>query len=260
MDDEGDDDIQRRLLDDPTISPALRLALMERGRGGPPATVRSSIASGIDGLLTNGSGRAPSRRFSPFQWRIIVLGTLTIGLAVGAAVWVFGSLVPSRRERPVDTSPALATGESQRTDAAIVAPVAVPQVREVMEVMSLRDAGPSSSGGARTPLRERNRVQRTRTDSSDRVEEEDEISLITRAEGALRASSPREALRLLTEHRQRFSRGILVEEREVLAMDALGRLNRWDEAEARAARFLETYPRSALVPRVRELMHRNDDL
>lgn len=253
MDDE--DDVERRLLDDPTISPALRVALMERGRGGPPATMRASIASEIGRLVENGPGASSGSQIPHAQWKIVA-GTIAMGLVIGLLVWVVASLVPSRGARSMGE---LAADDSERLDAAIIAPEFVAHIPQVMVVVVLTDAGMPTNDGVAASPGGRSRLQRARDDSSRGVEnEEDEISLITRAEGALRASSPREALQLLTEHRRRFLRGTLVEEREVLAIDALGRMNRWGEAEARAEQFLEAHPRSALAPRVRELMQRNE--
>lgn len=65
---------------------------------------------------------------------------------------------------------------------------------------------------------------------------------------AARASvetNPRQALKLVDEHRRRFPSGVLTQEREVIAIDALKRLGRSEEATERAERFKERYPDSA---------------
>jgi hypothetical protein len=89
---------------------------------------------------------------------------------------------------------------------------------------------------------------------SPEVEEEslgDEMALVARAQTALHRGLYASALSALDEHARRFPRGDLAEEREALAVQALARAGRDDEARARADRFESRYPRSVLVPVVR---------
>ena len=85
--------------------------------------------------------------------------------------------------------------------------------------------------------------------ADDVVAEED---LLHRARAEL-TTSPSTALALTDAHARRFPQGALVQEREVLAIDALGRLGRTEEASARAYRFRARWPDS---PYVRELHDR----
>jgi hypothetical protein len=71
-----------------------------------------------------------------------------------------------------------------------------------------------------------------------------ELDLLARARRVV-ASEPGRALQLTAEHAQRFHDGVLTQEREVLAIDALSRLGHRDLAAARARRFIERYPDSA---------------
>lgn len=71
-----------------------------------------------------------------------------------------------------------------------------------------------------------------------------EDQLLEKARAALRLD-PGLALRLTREHQQRFSGGILTQEREVIAIEALRRLGRSVEADQRAQRFEQRYPGSA---------------
>ncbi len=79
---------------------------------------------------------------------------------------------------------------------------------------------------------------------------EREVDLLQRA----RAAGPAEALAIVREHEQRFPDGALVQEREVIAVGALIGLGRASEARARAARFVERFPRSAYRPRIDALV------
>ncbi|HMJ14286.1 MAG TPA: hypothetical protein VK524_22880 [Polyangiaceae bacterium] len=76
------------------------------------------------------------------------------------------------------------------------------------------------------------------------VQPADEAALLRRAQAVLK-SNPSRALALTQEHRRRFPKGALVQEREVIAIDALARLGRGGEASTRARNFDEQYPGSA---------------
>jgi len=76
------------------------------------------------------------------------------------------------------------------------------------------------------------------------VETETEVSLLSRAQETL-ARDPARTLDLVRDHERRFDTGLLVQEREVIAIEALVRLGRKKEAETRAAGFHARFPRSA---------------
>jgi len=71
-----------------------------------------------------------------------------------------------------------------------------------------------------------------------------EAALLEQARRAL-ASSPSYALQLANEHRARFPHGVLSQEREVIAIEALRRLQRGAEADQRAKGFSKAFPGSA---------------
>jgi hypothetical protein len=71
-----------------------------------------------------------------------------------------------------------------------------------------------------------------------------EPELLERARGSLR-SSPERALSLTRQHQLDFPNGVLAQEREVIAIEALRRLGRTEEAARRRERFERLYPQSA---------------
>ena len=73
---------------------------------------------------------------------------------------------------------------------------------------------------------------------------ESEAEFLERARGAL-GQSPAAALSLANQHRARFPAGVLAEEREVIAIEALKRLGRTAEAERRIEAFARRFPGSA---------------
>lgn len=74
--------------------------------------------------------------------------------------------------------------------------------------------------------------------------EEGEASFLRRAKVAL-PTDPAHALRITDEHPVRYPRGVLLQEREIIAIEALIRLGRAHDARARAATFRSRYPTSA---------------
>jgi len=77
-----------------------------------------------------------------------------------------------------------------------------------------------------------------------------EAVLLHRAR-ALAKDDPRAALKLLDQHERRFARGMLVQERELLAVELLQALAREDEARARLQAFRRRFPDSIYLRRER---------
>jgi hypothetical protein len=73
-----------------------------------------------------------------------------------------------------------------------------------------------------------------------------EAELLEQARAALK-SAPGRALQRANEHAARFPRGVLVQEREVLAIQALRKLGRNAEADRRTEAFAKAFPGSAFA-------------
>ena len=160
-------------------------------------------------------------------------------MAAGAAWWVLPA-APIRRPQPPAqkiqnvrveaTAPSL---EAPRVAPALVPAEAVPTV---------------------TPLTQPARSIKARAVAPKPVpvENPSEMELIRRAEG-LRAQ-PAQALRELNEHARLYPAGMLAQEREVLAIEALLAAGQRSAAEVRAAKLAATHPGSAHLRRVRVLL------
>ena len=71
-----------------------------------------------------------------------------------------------------------------------------------------------------------------------------EAALLERAR-LLATNNPSQALAVTREHARRFPNGLLAQEREVIAIEALRKLGKQDEASQRATKFQKAYPGSA---------------
>jgi hypothetical protein len=143
------------------------------------------------------------------------------GLIAGGAALVVSSSDGKKPPGPAMTAPK-ANSEVAPAPAA-VAPPAAPS----------EEAAPSPAAPAKASRAD---------DKSDTVKAE--AALLERAR-ALSANNPRQALAITREHARRFPHGLLAQEREVIAIEALRKLGRDDEAGQRASKFRESYPGSA---------------
>jgi hypothetical protein len=96
-------------------------------------------------------------------------------------------------------------------------------------------------------------LERATDTPSSPAANQDELVLLARAQ-ALLAKDANATLALAAEHERTFSGGVLVQEREVMAIDALLRLGRKADAIARAERFHRQFPTSAHRRRVDVLL------
>jgi len=78
-----------------------------------------------------------------------------------------------------------------------------------------------------------------------------EMRLLSEARSSL-AEDPAEALALLDQHRERYARGVLREEREAYAILLLRRLDRAEDAERRLVDFRMDFPNSNFDAVLRE--------
>jgi hypothetical protein len=82
-----------------------------------------------------------------------------------------------------------------------------------------------------------------------------EWQLVRQAREAL-GGDPGASLRLTAEHARLYPHGALAQEREVIAIDALVRLGRRDDAKARAEALLRRFPETAHRAHIEALLAR----
>jgi hypothetical protein len=240
-----------RWLDDPDAPPGVSAALRGKQAERPSAAQRRRVAAALGPLLApeGSSGGGTGGGATPWRWlgpAAVIGGVIAvvaggIHLARPAADPV---LVPAPAEpAPV---PEAEPGRDHRD----------PDTRPEVAAPEVEPGPPRADRAAVEPPRRGAPAAPQPRDQGQAEGEEDEIAIIARAQDQLRADSAAEALRTLARHRDRFPDGALVQEREVLEIDALIRAGRPDRARAAAERFLAAHPGSALAARVRELASR----
>ena len=80
----------------------------------------------------------------------------------------------------------------------------------------------------------------------------EEVAILSQASAALHGGRPAAALKALDEHRRKFPRGALVQERTSARIQALCALGRMKEAQAELLRLARTSPNSPHVARARK--------
>lgn len=184
---------------------------------------------------------------------ILAAGAMVASLGLGSGGTIHSAASPSvthlTRTLPANSEASVATPRdtSEAVDATPTVSIdALPDARP--------GAPPRALASARTVL-PRTAPSRVDVRPAPRVCEDEELALLEQARRSL-ASDPSTTLALAAEHTRRFHASCIVEEREVLAIDALGRLGRHDDAVRRAASFEVAFPSSAHLDRVRALVAR----
>ena len=232
------DPVRLDLSDD---APAGAIEALRMARGDAPdaarlAAIEANVlmkiappAGGGGGGGTGGSSLSPMAKVG------------AVALAAGAAVVAVVLATRSQSPRPGALEEAV-PAENARPAAKLPEPPTLP-----VEALPDAPAPVSPRRPAALP------TASLAPDPADR--ERAEVALLDRAQASLPVS-PADTLARCDEHGRRFATGTLVQEREVLAIDALLRLGRRDEAEARAARFRQSFPRSGHLRRVEALLAR----
>jgi hypothetical protein len=196
------------------------------------------------------------RMLSPFSQKIVIgVASFALGGGVGAVTHAAVAPAPSvvRAATPA-TSPPDEKALAPTPLPAAAAPANVPPVVPTFVVEDLPATASAPAVAARpaalpSPSGSPNERPNERTAGLA-----DERRLLDNARGALSRGEPTTAMAPLDEHAKRFPHGILAEEREALAIQALARSGRSREAEERAARFQKAFPTSLMMPAVKDAL------
>jgi len=229
-----------RLSQDSASEPLRRLSdLVERSRADVATDEQlQRLEAGLAPIIGPAGGHGPGGHGSPAgagggasvgAGAILKAAAATVAAAFAAGgVWLATSRAPAPPGHP--TAPAATLAERAGAVAGATQPMersAPPPAEPAAAPSGLDEA--AKAAGVDAP--------RTRATVS-------EADLLGQAQASI-ASNPARALALAERHRQLFPHGVLVQEREVLAIEALERMGRRTEASRRADRFSKAFPGSA---------------
>jgi len=143
-------------------------------------------------------------------------------------------VLPAVADQPA-AIPAPASSES-RSAAAQASPLRSAEARGTSEPAARSNSGQSGAG------------------AFEELSIADEARLLENARAAL-STDPNRALEIANAHQQLYPTGQMSAERELIAVDALLRLGRREEAEQRAAPRLRQFPNSLYARRLRQLLN-----
>jgi hypothetical protein len=277
-----------RLLDpragaDPELREALRLVSSDL----PSGAVVDAIADNVSRSLGHGTSLGGSASAVGQSLWLKTLSVAALVVVGGSSLWWArpAPLLPRTESaaelvsRPPSASPAVARPAAaqgalnprpapaeeastlseppRRLPAVVRAPASADAPRAGPSIRAARahsqPGPPAASSGANAPgapvLAEQGERPAERGRDAPPPQDDAALELIARAQRAL-ALDPARALTLLSLHRERYPRGGLAEERDVLSLDAMARLGMRRELAQRAQEFLQRYPQSMYRERV----------
>lgn len=225
-----------------------------RDRGPSDAALaRMTSRLAANGVLGGASEHAASagkfglwNRFAVYKFGAIALVALG-----GAVTWQTITYLPTTEstapvvEVAAPSAPSVASSPAR---AAVSAPSAVAEIPTI-SVESLPSSANVPSVAAPRAVRSAPSASTPSQAPIQAPVRELEFAIVQRAQAAL-ASDPARALSIADEHARTYPAGELVQEREVVAVEALAHLGRSGEAKSRAKALLKRFPRTPYVPRL----------
>lgn len=231
-----------RLLEDAQDS-LLRTAL-EAGRAELPEAARlAAIQAKVAAAAAAGAAGAAVATGLSGTAKVVGV-VLAVGAAVGGGVAIRAQLAPT----PEPTVLSSQEGTIQRPPAAPPDPAPAPA--EPDGVAAAVEPAPSPSRPI-IPIPAARR--RDRADPAMTMDPKAEAALLQQAKDALLAE-PGRALQLCEAHARRFAAGVLGQEREVIAIEALVGMGQLEQARERARRFRDSHPGSTHLRRIDQVL------
>jgi hypothetical protein len=232
-----------RLLRDAGADPTERELLASVRNVEPPGSAKdrawqgiaAHIAAGVAvGTAAAGASAATAKGAASIVTPSLALKTLAVLVAGGVAAG--GYVAWQSASAPAAPRPAT-----------LAAPPAVPeQASETLE---------PKQDEATTPLPTVEQASPKRAPDSSRIDSlAAESALLAEARSRLRAGDPSGAEELLAKMQSRFPRGVLRQEREVLAIEVLTARGQTEAAKDRARAFVRAHPKSPHSEKLRRVL------
>jgi hypothetical protein len=258
----------KRLLEDEDLGSVFQAAAADLPNAERLEKIQRSLegAAGLAGVSLGSIAAAKASKAGMLSWAywlslmggVIVTGGLVGALTQNAvrehsrASSSATSAASPRRGEVLEPSPVAPEGLA--TIEALEPPevVSIPTETTLQISPSAAKIGPRDST-APTPSTAESNPKSPSVVPSLPVPERTEVQTLDDARAAL-AGNPSQALALCNQHAREFPRGMLIEERERIAIEALVGLGRKDAAKARATRFFANFPNSSYRKRIDRLI------
>ncbi|MEM7151650.1 MAG: hypothetical protein AAF799_02365 [Myxococcota bacterium] len=184
-------------------------------------------------------------------------GGLAASVVVGAATWMLLSSAQPQTQPPADPVAVTQPPESVEPEpphALAAAPTPAPAAaKEPSTTTTVIEASAPPSTSETKPAAPRRTARRRRVQAPSGEDAlTAELRLIDRARGQLRARRFDAAIRSLERHARTFPYGQLVDERNVMLVEALCGDGQTERARSKAQAFLAAAPGSPFAPRLRD--------
>ena len=250
----------KRLLEDPETASALRADLqaaashqvnfdMAASLARFEATLATASAASVTGLSVLG--------LKAMLVKLGVGGVVVGGAVLGVVLFASNDPEPSAGTGGVPTVARVAPASPASPPAVRTAPIESSPSQTAVEPVP---AAPAPAVLPPNMRRTAKAAPKPAAPTAPRPEDRDD--LLQREVQQLRqirqlvASNPGQALALANEGHKNFRGGVLYQEREALALQALSALGRKSELEARGERYLRAFPNGSFSTRVRQLLGR----
>jgi len=236
-------------LDDLLQAERTRPSISEETRGRLYSRVAASVA--VVGLVGAGAaaahGSGATSTIGSFLARKVTIGIASffLGGLAGAGVHAYATRAPDVKDAK-DAKVVAVQGPSAPAVVTAVSPSVAPTTTtEITPVVSV-PAVPSATAVAAVA----NSIGKPST-----LKAEDDLLSVART--ALKTGDAAGALVVVDDHAKRFPNGQLSQEREALAVQALAKSGRSDEARVRGDRFKKSFPGSLYLPVVEAALGSN---
>lgn len=213
----------KRLLDEPGAPPSLRDALAGAKKEGPTGDQMQAILLGLGAVVDRPVAVPPAQAAG-------IGGGVKAGVALFVIALVGGGLVLGTRPKSspavLETAAPSVSLLGERSQSEENRAGAPPSVTIDLDDVPVAASRPHASGSA---------------SASATSGGPSEVALLEQARASL-ATNPSRSLALTEEHRRRFAKGALSQEREVIAIEALKKLGRGTEAKKRGDAFSAENP------------------
>ena len=247
-----------RTLDDPSASPALKALLGSAMHDGPSAADLARLAGRLGPLLvaaapvsaaaatgsTAATGAAATKTAAVATGGVL---KLTVIAAVGGTVIAAGAFQAGRSYEEVHAPPPRVVEKVVTVSVPVPAP-SLPEPVVIPEPVVAPEPAPAPKRpGVHT---------KQQPPAPAPAAKLTEVELLEKAMSAMKAGDPKAALELTQRHAREFASGALIQEREMLAIEALVKLGRAGEARLKADAFRQKYPTSSHLLRLDALVGR----